>query len=548
MTAGPTAAPAGDLASTLRVIRATAYILFEYCYIKFRDVSSPDGWSSVITLAEALASPPLAAGAPRLVTDVPGALERTVRWVHSSEVLEIASLLHGGELLLTGGSELLRQPAAAQVEFMQRLGERGVCAVCIEALPNGRRLAATARAAAEAAGVPVFELRRVVRFVDVTEEANRLIVDSQARLHQDIDRLSQLIAQHITESGPDMTRIVHLIARELDADVRLLSADGTILADTTGALAGPGEPDATGPEVAAVDYSRVSADVVLDGQPAAELILFSDTVRREHLVVAAERLRGILALALAQHHRPGLEQLAQSHLVTSVVEGREGRTTERLWRQNGLAPDGPVMVIVVSGADRGSDALRLVRTLRVQEPQVMAQQRDGTLVVVVPLKGDPAAGRNHVLAAAGRAAAGSGLFGVAGPMVWKATDAHTSFTEAEAILRLHPPRPGAIRDAIDLFDVRALTAMEDLSVLETYGQALMGSIVHWDDHHGSELAPTLLVWFETGCSTTDSARKLHIERQTMHKRLVKIFDLLGGDPRQTGRVFALHLAARYLAA
>lgn len=504
----------------------------------------------MITLADALASPPLAAGAPRLVTDVPAALERTVRWVHSSEVLEIASLLHGGELLLTGGSELLRQPAGIQVDFMQRLGERGVCAVCIETLPNGRRLAATARSAAEAAGVPVFELGRVVRFVDVTEEANRLIVDSQARLHQDIDRLSQLIAQHITESGPDMTRIVHLISRELDADVRLLSADGTVLADTTGALAEPGEPAASGSlgtDPAIVDYSRVSADVVLDGQPAAELILSSETVRREHLVVAAERLRGILALALAQHHRPGLEQLAQSHLVTSVVEGREGRTMERLWQQNGLAPDVPALVIVVSGADRGSDALRLVRTLRVQEPKVMAQQREGTLVVVVPLQDDPMAGRNHIVAAAGRAAAESDLFGVAGPMVWKATDAHISFAEAEAILRLHPPRPGAVRDAIDLFDVRALTAMEDLSVLETYGQALMGSIVRWDHHHGSELAATLLAWFETGCNTTDSARRLHIERQTMHKRLAKIFDLLGGDPRRTGRVFALHLAARYLA-
>lgn len=504
----------------------------------------------MITLAEALASPPLAAGDPHPATDVDGALDRTVRWVHSSEVLEIASLLRGGELLLTGGTELLRQPAAAQVDFMQRLGERGVCAICIEALPNGRRLAASARSAAEAAGVPVFELGRVVRFVDVTEEANRLIVDSQARLHQDIDRLSQLIAQDITESGPDMTRIVHLISRELKAEVRLISADGAVLADTTGALAGhdtsSGGAGGTS-DAAAVDHSRVSADVVLDGQPAAELILFSGAVQRDHLAVAAERLRGILALALAQHHRPSLEQLAQNHLVASVVEGSEGRAAERLWRQNGLAPDAPAMVIVLSGADRGSDTLRLVRTLRVQEPRVMAQQRDGALVVVVPLKGDPVASRNHILQAASRAAAGSGLFGVAGPLVWKATHAHTSFAEAEAILRLHPPRAGAIRDALDLFDARVLTAVEDLSVLETYSRALMGSVVRWDQDHGSDLAATLLAWFGTGCSTTQAARNLHIERQTMHKRLSKIFELLGGDPRASGRVFALHLAARYLA-
>lgn len=498
----------------------------------------------MITLADALASPPLAAGDPQLITDVAGTLERTVRWVHSSEVLEIASLLRGGELLLTGGSELLKQPAAAQADFMQRLGERGVCAICIETLPNSRRLTPTARAAAEAAGVPVFELHRVVRFVDVTEEANRLIVDSQARLHQGIDRLSQLIAQDITESGPDMARIVHLIARELDADARLVAADGTVLADTAGSLTTTGEGPA-GAE--AGDLARVSTDVALDGQPAAELVLTSTTGHRDHLGVAAERLRGILALALAQHHRPSLEQLAQNHLVATVVEGREGRSVERLWQQNGLDPRAPAMALVVSGLERGSDALRLVRTLRVQEPQIMAQQREGNLVVVVPLRGEPLRSRGLILHAAMRAAAGSDLFGVAGPLVWAATDAHTSFAEAEAILRLHPPRPGSIRDAVDLFDVRALTAMEDHAVLETYSQALMGSVTRWDHQHGSSLAATLLAWFEAGCNTTAAAQELHIERQSMHKRLAKIFDLLGGDPRQDRRVFALHLAARYLA-
>ncbi|WP_417235635.1 PucR family transcriptional regulator ligand-binding domain-containing protein [Arthrobacter sp.] len=504
----------------------------------------------MITLAEALASPPLAAADPHPVSDVPGALERTVRWVHSSEVLEIASLLRGGELLLTGGTELLKQNAAAQVDFMQRLGERGVCALCIEALPNSRRLAPTARAAAEAAGVPVFELHRVARFVDVTEEANRLIVDSQARLHVGIDRLSQLIAQDITEAGPDMTRIVHLIAGELDAEARLVSADGSVLADTAGSLTGPTLPapgDTAGHDPAAVPPAGVSIDVVLDGQPTAELILTSTTTHRDHLAVAAERLRGILALALSQHHRPSLEQLAQNHLVSSVVEGREGRGVERLWQQNGLDPQGPAMVLVASGLERGADSLRLVRTLRVQEPRIMAQQREGKLVVVAPLLGDPLESRAHILHAAARAAAGSEVFGVAGPLVWSATAAHTSFAEAEAILRLHPPRPGSMRDALDLFGVRTLTAMEDHAVLATYSEALLGNVVRWDHRHGSSLAATLLAWFESGCNTTAAAQELHIERQSMHKRLAKIFELVGGDPRREGRVFALHLAARYLA-
>lgn len=503
----------------------------------------------MISLSDALASPALAAAEPQLVTEVVDIDRRTVRWVHSSEVLEIASLLRGGELLLTGGSQLLTQGAKTQVEFMQRLAERGVCAICIETLPNGRRLAPTARAAAEAAGVPVIELHRVVRFVDVTEEVNRLIVDSQARLHLGIDKLSQLIAQDITESGPDMWRIVHLIAGELGAEVRLVTAGGAVLADTTGSLDGAPDPagEEDGPDtVAATPTESVSADVVLDGQPTAELVLSSTSVPRDHLAVAAERLRGILALALAQHHRPSLEQIAQTHLVASVIEGREGRSVERLWQQNGLSAEGPAMVLVASGADRGSDGTRFLRTLRVQQPRIMAQQREGTLVAVVPLPSDALPARKSLICAAKRALAGSALFGVAGPLVWQASGAHTSFVEAESILRLFPPRRGTVVDAVDYFDARALSGMEDVSILETYSHALLGGIARWDKLHGSALLPSLLAWLEAGCSTTEAAKRLFVERQTLHKRLAKAFELLGGDPRDTGSVFALHLASRYL--
>src|SRR5881275_2844326 len=57
---------------------------------------------AALTLREVLDLDPLRASEPVLLAGE-GALDRPVRWVHSSEVYEGANFLDGGELLLTNG-------------------------------------------------------------------------------------------------------------------------------------------------------------------------------------------------------------------------------------------------------------------------------------------------------------------------------------------------------------------------------------------------------------------------------------------------------------
>ena len=54
------------------------------------------------TVREVMGLDPFRIGAPRLVAGESG-LDRPVRWVHSAEVPDIASLLRGGELVLLTG-------------------------------------------------------------------------------------------------------------------------------------------------------------------------------------------------------------------------------------------------------------------------------------------------------------------------------------------------------------------------------------------------------------------------------------------------------------
>lgn len=62
---------------------------------------------------------------PRFLNNVPEALNRPVRWVHSSEVLDIAPLLSGGELLLSGGQALAGVTAERQADYVRELAARG---------------------------------------------------------------------------------------------------------------------------------------------------------------------------------------------------------------------------------------------------------------------------------------------------------------------------------------------------------------------------------------------------------------------------------------
>ncbi|MGN9775854.1 PucR family transcriptional regulator [Micromonospora sp. H33] len=139
-----------------------------------------DGSVSAVfpTVREVLALEPVRHGAPRLVAGDAG-LDRPVRWVHVAEVPDIATLLGGGELVLTTGIGLPADDAGLRA-FIADLADVGVSGLVVEL---GRRYVSgvprVMAAAAERRGLPLVELRRATPFVRVTEAVHALIVDAQ---------------------------------------------------------------------------------------------------------------------------------------------------------------------------------------------------------------------------------------------------------------------------------------------------------------------------------------------------------------------------------
>ena len=130
-----------------------------------------------------------------------------------------------------------------------------------------------------------------------------------------------------------------------------------------------------------------------------------------------------------------------------------------------------------------------------------------------------------------------------GPPARDGAEAHESFTEARTLLKDAAGAPGVVDVSAGVGD-RVARHWEAAAVVPVHVRSALGLVHDWDRRHGTPLVETLARWLDSGCNATATATRLHIERQTLHKRLSKSFELLGGDPRATGDVFPLHVAVR----
>lgn len=128
-----------------------------------------------LTLREILALDPVRAAEPELLAGHT-ALDRPVRWVHSSEVYEGANFLDGGELLLTNGFGLTDPDEETRRRYVRELSARGAAGLAVEVGRSLPVMPAEVVDEARRRELPLLALHRMVPFVRITEAANRAIV------------------------------------------------------------------------------------------------------------------------------------------------------------------------------------------------------------------------------------------------------------------------------------------------------------------------------------------------------------------------------------
>lgn len=480
-----------------------------------------------IALGSALKSQSLKSAEPRFLNNVPEALSRAVRWVHSSEVLDIAPLLSGGELLLSGGQALAGVTAERQADYVRELAARGIAALALETGPALPEVPARMLEIAEAAGLPVIELRHVVPFVAVMQEINSLLVSESVEHLQRGDQASHAMAAELAHGG-GLDQLLAVLSEKTGASARLLSPSGVTLSS-----AGSFE----------VAGSVTIVDVPVRGVLAARLELHMPDDGDGGLArVAGERSVDILGLALLQRMPPGLKELAGIELMRAINSGGQHWQLQQLGPASGFPAQGAVAAVVIRSTGAGHLRPAVDALLRLSVPHSASYADNAELIALAAL-GEGAATRRALVEALQGLEVPTGSLVAVGPLGNGIAEAPWSLAEARRAFDLASPGKGVV-DADTLAVELLAQETLDPATREGFVQRQLGAVVEHDRLKKSQLMRTLSVWLDTGCNTAQAARELHLERQSLHHRLQRIFELCGGDPRGNGRLAALHLATR----
>ncbi|MFI9614042.1 PucR family transcriptional regulator [Streptomyces sp. NPDC052023] len=535
-----------------------------------------DSTGAGITVQRALELPGLRSGLPEVLAGA-DRLQRTVRWVHAGEVPNIASLLKGGELLLTTGYGLGTRPAEQRV-FVRTLAERGIAALVVELGPRFTRLPSALVETARTAGLPLVQLHREVPFVTVTEEIHTEIVNGHYALLQRAEEVHRRCTEALLGGG-GIPQVLGILADFSGNPVFLETTDGQLL---YAAGAGPegAEPlqvweGLRGQHKDAPPAGSVLVDVP-GGGPAtgpgtgsvrARLVLLPvrsplSPVHR----IAAERTAGILAVVLMQARQE--EELAargRGDFLTDLAEGRiAAEEAPAQARVLGFKPGGsPLLPVVMRLGDAlspGGGWAVLARAVSeelasVGVPVLLGVRPvEGRVLVLLGLRSESerSAVADRVAAAlrAGVERTGMQRPGAQPPVVvvgvaggWAAASAglrHAAETATAAQGLTDRPWYDARRLDIDLL----LWRLRDHPDLADFVERAIGPVRDHDSRAKPPLLPTLETFLAHAGRKAETARELHLNRQTLYNRLARIGELLGTDLDDPQTVLALSLALR----
>lgn len=519
-----------------------------------------------VLLADVLKHPTLTAADPVIRAGAGAASGTQLRWVHSSEVLDIAPLLSGGELLLTGGDALVSATDGRRVEYVRQLAERGVGALAVETGQTLASLPSSMIRAAEEAGLPLIEFRKVVPFVGIMQAINSMLVSESVAHLRRADEASHAMAVELAH-GSSLDRILAVLAGIIEATLELSSVSGVTLgtaAPASDGSAGSIPADGSGPDErrenaagTGTDGTPINIDVPVRGVPSARLAINVPAHGDVNLArVAGGRCVDILSLALLQRMPPGLKEVAGTALLRAVSSGSQPWRLQQLSPTAGIPASATVVAIVVRTSTSQQLRAAMDKILKRSAQQSASYVDNSELLALAALPFDGAsAARAELVAALQELPVEAGTMTAVGPLAAGIVNAPWSLSEAKCALdlvvnaslraaRLPSESAGVVVDVEDLAVERMAVQHLDQGARQDFVRQQLGPVLEHDERRNSQLLITLAIWLDSGCNTAQAARELHVERQSMHHRLQRIFELCGGDPRGTGRLAALHLATR----
>ncbi len=520
---------------------------------------------------DVLELPALAVGLPQVDAGAAG-LDARIRWVHVSELPDIAGLLSGGEVILTTGIALPETDADLR-GYADALASAGAVALVVEL---GRRYDELPRVlvkACEGHGLPLISLHRELRFVKVTQAVHSLIVEEQiSALHA--SESAHRVFTRLCVEGASASSIVHEAARLSACPVvfenlvhQVVAHDPAdrstddVLRDWSTRSRGAqttAHSDVCGPE------GWVVAMVEARGEVWGRLVLLPDGEPSALQLMVLERAATALTLnrLLEQQHDP-MELQAHRTTLADIIDRRFESADDIHARTAALgvptARRELVAVVVELSADRAHqpharprdlEAELVASALRAADVKALVGSlRPGRVGVLVPLpdSGDTTTlltrVSQHVLAKADSANVSRPVIGV-GSVVRDLDAVRRSFAEAAHAAEAAQGSP-EVKPYYELPDVQLRGLLYVLGGdprLQAFVERTLGPLLDYDAKNDTELVAALAIYLANGRNKSAAAEAAHLSRQAFYQRLTTIEKVLGVDLDSAEATTSLHAA------
>ncbi len=522
-----------------------------------------------ITVRNALDLSSVRAGVPEVLAGDAG-LDAEIQWVHAGEVANMATMLSGGELLLTTGMGLTGG-AISQRRFIAALAERGVAGLVIELGTTFGRLPNTLVAEAERRGLPLIVFHREVPFVEITKAVHEELIGGQLRMIRRADEFSQHFSELLLD-GAGIPEVLDDLAASVDNPVFLVGAERGVLHHACGGL-----------EEAEVLIGWEAAETGLEKAPrmiatplrgcenrgislvALEMREAVDPIGR----IALERAAHAIAFAFTFGEAEGrLEERARSDFFVALLEQglHESEIAERAARRGFCPKAGERLLPLVlvrsrrrrSASSKAADWRRIWRLvdkeLTTKGISILAgtQAEDQGMIFLLAMPARSERERAAELLARIIGSAADHVLGAEDAVVLCAGAAVANWTAAREELErtLEAASSAAATSSAVWCDVtvpdvnRLLWALSGHDSLQRFVDDRLSAILEHDSNRRSELLETLEAYCEHGGRKTETARALHLQRQSLYHRLNRIEQLIGGSLSDQDDRFGLHLALR----
>jgi Purine catabolism regulatory protein-like family/PucR C-terminal helix-turn-helix domain/GGDEF-like domain len=477
-------------------------------------------------------------------------LDRSLRWVCTTDLLDPGRYLSGGELVISG--LLWRRDAEDSERFLSHITAAGAAALAVGTAGQSATVPPDLVEACRRHDVPLIWVSAEVAFAQITEQVVAAVtVGREAQLRATLGRQRRLLSAFA--DGQDLPELAKQLSHETGLVCRVLTPSGRHIVVGDAPLADADLDRVTRafltaerlPAVAAgrghAPYSVFPAGPSLAHRPSTWFVVVDGTWSQwdPALVEAVGELAAIVALHRARREDGQRIVRGIADDALDLLESDRSVRPETLVRlqQAGVDTSGEVVVAVAAIAGR-PDLVEMARSMledlaaQVGAP-VVGVTRDGRAVALLPVSAEHPDPLPTLRSGLARLAPGLGrsrfVVGVGAPATSEALAGGLEEAKHASVLAENRGGEVSLVASQEVTSYGALLAMVPDELRRAFAARVVGPVLEYDERTEAGLRETLFAFLDNSGSWSRTAEAMHLHVNTVRYRIGRVEELTGRD-------------------